>query len=126
MVDVTVFVDGNEVIASGSLIVPPQSDSITIKLGKLTFNFLFVKDGGESLTYLQGGGKELNVTFKNYKGGDAAGRSKTFMKVGTYDAKTLCLGYRARFNKNGSRDFSYTFMLIPKEDADVNSEAGDE
>ena len=43
MVDVTVFMDGNEVIASGSLIVPPQSDSITIKIGKLTFNFLFAR-----------------------------------------------------------------------------------
>lgn len=126
MTDVSVLIDGNEVVASGYLMVPPTSDSITIKIGKLTFNFLFVKDGGESLIYLKGGGKELDVTFKNYKAGDAAGRSKTFQRVGKYAGKILCLSYRARFNKNGSREFSYTFVLVSEEETGIEGEAGDE
>lgn len=124
--ELEVSIDDYSVVASGLIMVPPASETVKVKISNLTFSFCFSADGGEKSIYLKGGGRDLNINFKNYKPGDSAGRSKSFLKVATYKGLDLSLIYRARFNKNGSRDLSYTFVTTPKDLVEGEGEASDD
>lgn len=124
--EVEVLIDQYAVVASGAIMVSPTAETVKVKISNLTFNFNFISDGGEKALFLKGGGKDLNINFKNYKPGDSAGRSKSFLKVANYKGMDLSMVYRARFNKNGSRDLTYTFATTPKDLLESQGEASDD
>ena len=126
MIEHEVFVGSNEVVASGSVVIPMDQNTASIKLRDLTFHFVFLYDGAKQKITYKGGGQELTITFSNAPQMKWVGRTRDFLPVGNLGEDKIGVSYFIYAAKNLSHILKYTFVKLEAGSAESTEELGDE
>lgn len=126
MIQHDVFFGGNEVVASGSVVVPQSQESVSVKIQDLTFKFVFVYDGEKQRILYKGSGQELTTTFYNPPQQRWVGKTSDFLHVGNLGDDDLGMAYFIYAAKNQSHMIKYTFVKMGSSQASSVEEVGDE
>ncbi|MBV7552056.1 hypothetical protein KW841_06795 [Pseudomonas sp. PDM28] len=121
-----VFVGSNEVLASGSVVVPKDQNTVSIKLQDLTFRFVFLYDGSTQKISYSGGGQLMTINLTNPPQMKWVGRTRDFLPVGTLGEDKIGLAYFIYAAKNLSHMVKYTIVKLDSDSVSLAEEVGDE
>ncbi|WP_460418763.1 DUF6864 domain-containing function [Pseudomonas sp. microsymbiont 2] len=126
MLEHEVFIGSNEVLVSGSVVVPKDQNTVSVKIQDLTFKFIFVYDGDGQRILYKGSAQELKIFFHNPPQVKWVGKTNDFLRVGNLGNDDIGLAYFIYGAKNQSHMLQYTFVKIGCDESSPAEGGGDE